>query len=203
MIRRRLAVGGPVVLTGTTFVSDTPSVSATLLGTPSYLTVTGTASTPIDLAWTDKASNTDAFKIERRQDAGCTTFGQIATVGPSVATYRNTGLTAATAYGYRDARILLRLQQCGGMWLGARIADCRTLLPRAIGAGRSISSATTAVQNTAAATPQKPGSTRTSAVLMPRTSFDTAVVARRNLRVATGPASRVAAGRVSTFLGTA
>ena len=45
MIRRRLRVGGPVVLTGTTFVSDTAPPSP-----PSNLAATAAGSSQINLA---------------------------------------------------------------------------------------------------------------------------------------------------------
>src|SRR5439155_13890338 len=47
------------------------------------------------------SSNEDGFRIERCAAAGCATFVEIATVGPNVATYGNTGLTAGTGYNYR------------------------------------------------------------------------------------------------------
>src|SRR2546422_9220794 len=47
------------------------------------------------------SSNEDGFRIERCAGAGCTTFAEIATVGPNVTAYANTGLTAGTGYSYR------------------------------------------------------------------------------------------------------
>src|SRR2546422_5115635 len=47
------------------------------------------------------SSNEDGFRIERCAGAGCTTFAEIATVGPNVTTYANTGLTTGTGYSYR------------------------------------------------------------------------------------------------------
>src|SRR2546422_8679042 len=55
----------------------------------------------INLAWQDMSGNEDGFRIERCAGAGCTTFAEIATVGPNVTTYANTGLTTGTGYNYR------------------------------------------------------------------------------------------------------
>src|SRR5439155_23683411 len=67
----------------------------------STLTATAVSGTQINLAWQDLSSNEDGFRIERCAAAGCATFVEIATVGPNVATYANTGLTAGTGYNYR------------------------------------------------------------------------------------------------------
>jgi len=58
-------------------------------------------STSVSLSWTASTDNVGVtgYQVERCQGAGCSTFVQIATAaGPS---YSNTGLTAATTYGYR------------------------------------------------------------------------------------------------------
>jgi hypothetical protein len=68
---------------------------------PTNLTATAVSSSQINLAWTDNANNETGFKIERCQNAGCSNFAQIATVGANVTTYSNTGLTASTSYSYR------------------------------------------------------------------------------------------------------
>jgi hypothetical protein len=67
---------------------------------PSNLVATAVSSSEIDLSWTDNSDNETEFQIERSTDGGLT-FTQIATVGPSVTTYFDTGLTAATMYSYR------------------------------------------------------------------------------------------------------
>lgn len=67
---------------------------------PSALTTTAVSSTQINLAWTDNATDETGFKIERK--IGATgAWTQIATVGPNVTSYSNTGLTANTTYYYR------------------------------------------------------------------------------------------------------
>ncbi|MDQ2856318.1 MAG: fibronectin type III domain-containing protein [Acidobacteriota bacterium] len=84
--------------------SPTPSPTPTPTPTPaapSSLTATAVSSTQINLAWTDNANNETGFKIERCQNAGCSNFAQIATVGANVSTFSNTGLTASTSYSYR------------------------------------------------------------------------------------------------------
>jgi Fibronectin type III domain len=68
---------------------------------PTGLTATAVSSSQINLGWTDNATNETGFKIERCQNAGCSTFAQIATVGANVTTFSDTGLTASTSYTYR------------------------------------------------------------------------------------------------------
>lgn len=68
---------------------------------PSALAATPAGQTQIDLAWTDGSNNEDGFKIERCTGAGCTDFAQIATTGPGVTSYSNTGLSPSTSYSYR------------------------------------------------------------------------------------------------------
>src|SRR2546426_7085712 len=54
----------------------------------------------LTLTWTDNATAADGFKIER--DAGPTgAFVQIATAGPNVTSYIDSGLVSATTYCYR------------------------------------------------------------------------------------------------------
>ena len=89
-----------VTATGTSVYSNT-ATAATSLPAPSTLTATAVSGTQINLAWQDLSSNEDGFRIERCAAAGCATFVEIATVGPNVATYANTGLTAGTGYNYR------------------------------------------------------------------------------------------------------
>ena len=73
----------------------------TIPNPPSNLAATAISSSQIDLAWTDNSTNEDGFKIERCQNAGCSNFAQIATVGTNVSTYSDAGLSASTTYGYR------------------------------------------------------------------------------------------------------
>lgn len=66
---------------------------------PSSLSATAISSSAIDLAWTDNASDENAFNIERSEDG--TTFSALTTVGADVTAYNNTGLTESTTYYYR------------------------------------------------------------------------------------------------------
>jgi len=69
---------------------------------PSNLTLTSPVLNPdttLQLAWTDNSTNETGFAIERRMGTG--TYSEIATVGASVTSYTDTGLTAGTPYSYR------------------------------------------------------------------------------------------------------
>jgi hypothetical protein len=68
---------------------------------PSNLVATAVSRSRIDLTWTDNSNNEAGFKIERCKGSTCTNFKQIATVGPNVNSYANTGLSRATTYRYR------------------------------------------------------------------------------------------------------
>ncbi|MGB6873288.1 MAG: fibronectin type III domain-containing protein [Dehalococcoidia bacterium] len=66
---------------------------------PSDLIATTISSSQINLTWQDNSSDEAGFKIERKTGSG--SYSQIATVGASVTSYSNTGLTASTTYYYR------------------------------------------------------------------------------------------------------
>ncbi len=83
------------------FGGGTAGTGGTLPAAPSALSATAASSTQINLAWTDNSNNEDGFRIERCQNAGCSTFTEIATVAANVVSYQNTGLTAGTTYQYR------------------------------------------------------------------------------------------------------
>lgn len=70
---------------------------------PSSLVATAAAATRIDLTWTDNAPDEQGFRIERAADAGGVpgVFAEIATVGPDVGSFSNTGLQGSTSYWYR------------------------------------------------------------------------------------------------------
>ncbi|MGH7494304.1 MAG: fibronectin type III domain-containing protein, partial [bacterium] len=69
--------------------------------TPDSLSATAVSNLQINLAWKDKSSNEDGFKIERKQGA-LGTYAEIAAVGPNVTSYVNaTGLSGNTKYFYR------------------------------------------------------------------------------------------------------
>ncbi|MDQ3665648.1 MAG: fibronectin type III domain-containing protein, partial [Acidobacteriota bacterium] len=93
---------------------------------PLGLSATAISSTQINLAWTDNSSNEDGFKIERCQGAGCTTFVEIATVGPGITGYNNTGLVASTTYRYQ-----VRAYNAGGNSAYSNISEATTQPPAA------------------------------------------------------------------------
>ncbi len=66
---------------------------------PSGLNATALSATSVRLTWTDNSNDETGFRIERA--AGRGTYSQIATVGPGVTSYDDTGLTAKTKYSYR------------------------------------------------------------------------------------------------------
>lgn len=67
---------------------------------PSNVTSTPVSATQINISWTGNATNGNGFKLERKTGAAGT-YSEIATVGPTVTSYQNTGLTPDTSYYYR------------------------------------------------------------------------------------------------------
>jgi subtilisin family serine protease len=70
------------------------------LSAPSNLLATALSGGYIDLSWTDNSYGETGFKIERKTDSGGT-YSEIAAVSSGVTSYRDTGLSASTAYFYR------------------------------------------------------------------------------------------------------
>jgi len=68
---------------------------------PSGLTATPTATTKVQLNWTDNSDNEIDFHVERSATSGTADFSQIGTVGANVKTYGDTGRTSNTQYWYR------------------------------------------------------------------------------------------------------
>jgi alpha-mannosidase len=66
---------------------------------PSNLGANSISNVQINLTWTDNSNNESGFKIESGIDG--VNFSQIATVGPNILTYSNTGLTSSKTYYYR------------------------------------------------------------------------------------------------------
>jgi hypothetical protein len=93
-------IGSPVYFGEWTIAYQEP-IPVSIPAAPGGLTATPTSSSQINLSWTDNSDNEEGFEIERCTGPACTAFAPIATVGTSVATYRNTGLTANTAFSYR------------------------------------------------------------------------------------------------------
>jgi hypothetical protein len=67
--------------------------------TPTNLSATVQSSSQISLAWTDNATGEDGYDVERKAPGG--SFVRIATLGPNVTTFTDSGLSASTAYAYR------------------------------------------------------------------------------------------------------
>ncbi|MBC7363342.1 MAG: SBBP repeat-containing protein [Candidatus Aminicenantes bacterium] len=67
---------------------------------PANLRLVNITDVEADLAWDDRSSNEEGFKIERKTGAGGT-WSQIATVGANVTTFKNSGLNEASNYYYR------------------------------------------------------------------------------------------------------
>jgi hypothetical protein len=65
---------------------------------PSNLVVSAASASQINLSWADNSSFEGGFKIERWNGSS---YSQINTVGPNVATYADSGLDASTTYQYR------------------------------------------------------------------------------------------------------
>ena len=101
---------------------DAAAVSAP--SAPSSLAGTAVSGAQINLSWTDNSNNEDGFRIERCQGGGCSNFAEIATVGPNVSNYSNTGLAASTTYRYRA-----RAYNGGGNSAYSNTADATTTAP--------------------------------------------------------------------------
>ncbi|HEV2762599.1 MAG TPA: fibronectin type III domain-containing protein, partial [Pyrinomonadaceae bacterium] len=82
-------------------VVDTYQISreTTAPNAPTNLSAAAVSPSQIDLAWTDNSANEDGFQVEQSPDG--VNFTRIATVGPNINAYSNTGLQPATLYHYR------------------------------------------------------------------------------------------------------
>jgi hypothetical protein len=89
-----------VTATDSTTGSITGNASVAVnLAAPSNLSATAVSSSQINLTWTDNSTGETAFLIERSLDG--VSWQQIATVGPNITSYHNTGLRRHTKYYYR------------------------------------------------------------------------------------------------------
>jgi hypothetical protein len=68
---------------------------------PTGLTATAVSGSQINLTWVDSDTTEQGFKIECCIGAGCSNFGQIATVGANVTRFSDTSLAGSTPYSYR------------------------------------------------------------------------------------------------------
>ena len=67
---------------------------------PAGLHATNVTASEVDIAWTDRSTNENGFRIERKTgQAG--TWAQIGSVGPNVTTFPDPGRTEGTTYVYR------------------------------------------------------------------------------------------------------
>lgn len=80
-LRRRLVIGTAL---GLWLLAGVPMAAAATLA----------------MSWTDNASDEDGFTVERRDGAGGS-FQVVATLGPDVSAYVDSGVTAGGAYCYR------------------------------------------------------------------------------------------------------
>jgi carboxypeptidase T len=83
--------------TATATTQATPPVPAA----PTSLAASAASTSQIALSWKAGDSTQQGFRIERCSGAACTNFSQVASVGSSVTSYNNTGLSASTSYSYR------------------------------------------------------------------------------------------------------
>jgi len=95
---RVLAFNGSGNSTTTNQVTISTPAASQIPAAPSNLAGTADSSTSVTLTWSDGSSNENGFSIERRNGS---TWSQVGWVAANVTTYRNTGLTAGTAYSYR------------------------------------------------------------------------------------------------------
>ena len=86
---------------GASAYSTTAAATTLPPAAPSGLTATASLPAQINLAWVDNSNDEIGFVVERCAGAGCSSFVPIASLGPNVAGYSNTGLTASTTYTYR------------------------------------------------------------------------------------------------------
>src|SRR5205085_3530993 len=70
---------------------------------PSNLQGLSSSPNSIDVSWTDNADNELSYRLDRAPDVGgvAGSYAQIATLGPDVTTYTNTGLAGGVSYWYR------------------------------------------------------------------------------------------------------
>ena len=79
-----------------------PPADTTVPTAPASLTATPASSSQVNLSWAAAADNiaVTGYRVERCQDATCTTFSQIAATGTGT-TYNDTTVDANTTYRYR------------------------------------------------------------------------------------------------------
>jgi hypothetical protein len=66
------------------------------------------STTEIELTWTDDTLNADGYRVRRCQGQYCTDFFEVTTLAPTVRSFRDTNLSASTAYRYQLVAFNLR-----------------------------------------------------------------------------------------------
>ena len=81
----------------------TPAPDTTPPSQPGTLTAGAVSATEVDLSWGASTDNVGVtgYLIERCSGSGCTSFAQVASVGGTTTTYKDTGALASTSYSYR------------------------------------------------------------------------------------------------------
>ena len=79
--------------------TDTLTITAEALAAPSSLVANALSDHEIEITWTDQSIIEGGYQVERK--TGGSSFQQIAVVGVNDTSYRDTGLSADTAYTYR------------------------------------------------------------------------------------------------------
>ncbi|MDR3634849.1 MAG: fibronectin type III domain-containing protein [Isosphaeraceae bacterium] len=84
---------------GTSAYVSTSTTTPAFPGQPTLISVTAQSNTSVLLTWSDVAGET-GFRVDRSSDGG-TTWTTAGTVGTSITSFTDTGLTEATSYAYR------------------------------------------------------------------------------------------------------
>jgi hypothetical protein len=105
-LRRNLTEGVTYFIVVDGFQGDAGNFSISLVPTiirtpaaPSDLVARAISSTQIDLTWTDNSDNEQGFRIERSLDGQ--SFAEVASVGPNITSFSDTGLSQGTTFFYR------------------------------------------------------------------------------------------------------
>ena len=80
--------------------SDSSPVPVTVPAAPTTLQAAAASSTVINLTWIDASNNEDGFRVYRGATSTTVTT-LVATVGPGITSYPDTGLSASTTYFYK------------------------------------------------------------------------------------------------------
>jgi 6-phosphogluconolactonase (cycloisomerase 2 family)/chitodextrinase len=107
---------------------DYASGDVTPPGAPGSVTATPASTTQINLSWSAATDNVGVtgYRVERCQGAGCSGFAQVAT--PTVTSFNDAGLIAATTYQYRVRAV----DAAGNLGAYSVVAAATTLSPSGI-----------------------------------------------------------------------